>query len=84
MQAPLAIIGFILGIVAWWQTGWWLWLVGALVLITNLPYTILGVMPTNNELMAIDPGTPTPIAASLSRNGRGYMRCALFLALPRP
>jgi uncharacterized membrane protein len=55
MQAPLAIVGFILGIVAWWQTGSWLWLVGALVLITNLPYTILGIMPTNNELMAVDP-----------------------------
>jgi hypothetical protein len=23
MQAPLAIIGFLLGVVAWWQTGHW-------------------------------------------------------------
>jgi uncharacterized membrane protein len=55
MQAPLVIVGFILGVVAWWETGSWLWLLGALVLITNLPYTILGIMPTNNKLMAVDP-----------------------------
>jgi uncharacterized membrane protein len=55
MQAPLAIIGFIMGVVAWWQTGAWLWLFGALLLITNWPYTIVGIMPTNNKLMAVDP-----------------------------
>jgi len=33
MQAPLAVIGFLLGLLAWWQTGAWLWLIGAVVLI---------------------------------------------------
>ena len=28
MQASLAIIGFLLGLAAWWQTGQWLWIVG--------------------------------------------------------
>jgi hypothetical protein len=54
MQAPLAVVGFVLGILAWWQTGVWLWLVGALVLIANWPYTLLGIMPTNNKLMSLD------------------------------
>ena len=31
MQAPLALIGCLLGLVAWWQTGVWGWLVGAVV-----------------------------------------------------
>ena len=60
MQAPLAIVGFLLGILAWWQTGAWLWLVGAVVLVTNWPYTLLGIMPTNNQLMTLDPADAGP------------------------
>jgi hypothetical protein len=29
MQAPLAIVGFLLGVAAWCQTGDWRWLLGA-------------------------------------------------------
>jgi hypothetical protein len=55
MQAPLAIAGFVFGLLAWWQTGVWLWLLGAVIMIANWPYTLLGIMPTNNRLMATDP-----------------------------
>lgn len=55
MQASLAIIGFLFGLLAWWQTGGWLWLAGAIVLIANWPYTMIGIMPTNKKLQATDP-----------------------------
>ena len=55
MQAPLAIVGFLLGALAAWQTGTWLWFVGAIIMLLNWPYTLLVIMPTNNRLMALDP-----------------------------
>jgi hypothetical protein len=54
MQAPLAIIGFLLGTLAWWQTGNRLWILGALLLIANWPYTLLVIMPVNQKLMATE------------------------------
>src|SRR4030095_11643125 len=55
MQAPLAVIGFLAGMLAWRQAGDWRWLIGAAILIANWPYTFIGVMPTNKSLMATDP-----------------------------
>lgn len=55
MQASLAIVGFLLGTLSAWQTGNWLWLLGAIVMVLNWPYTLLVIMPTNNRLMAVDP-----------------------------
>lgn len=52
MQAPLAIIGFVLGIAAWWLTGRVAFLIGAILLLANWPWTIFGIMPTNNALMS--------------------------------
>ena len=65
MQAPLAILGCLLGLIAWWQTGQWLWIVGALLMIANWPWTVLGIMPTNNELTAIDPKDAGPSSRAL-------------------
>lgn len=57
MQAPLAVVGCLLGVLAWWQTGDWRWIAGAVLLIANWPYTLLCIMPTNSRLMAIDPAS---------------------------
>jgi Domain of unknown function (DUF1772) len=53
MQASLAVIGFILGVLEWLVTGNWLWLLGAIVLVANWPYTLLVIMPVNHVLDAI-------------------------------
>ena len=67
MQASLAIAGCLLGLIAWWHSGQWLWLVGAALIIANWPYTLLGIMPTNNRLMAIDPKDGGPVSRALVR-----------------
>jgi hypothetical protein len=58
MQASLAIIGFLLGTWAYWESDNWLWLAGGLALLAGWPYTLFVIMPTNNQLLA------TPIAAA--------------------
>lgn len=65
MQAPLAIIGFVLGIVAWWLTGKLAFLIGAIVLLANWPWTMLGIMPTNKALMAMESGKAGPQTRAL-------------------
>jgi Domain of unknown function (DUF1772) len=55
MQATLAVIGFVFGVLAWWSSDDWAWLLGAVVLVANWPYTMLGIMPTNHVLNDIAP-----------------------------
>jgi uncharacterized membrane protein len=55
MQSTLAVVSFILALLAWWQTGGWHWLVGAVLIIANWPFTLLVMLPTNHRIMAIDP-----------------------------
>ena len=52
MQASLALIGTVLGVLEWMMTGRVIWLMGALILFANVPYTFISIMPTNTALKA--------------------------------
>jgi hypothetical protein len=81
MQAPLAIVGFLLGLTAWWQTGQVGWLLGALLMIANWPVTFLAIMPTNNRLMATEPAAGPESRAMIKRWGSLHaVRTALGFA----
>ena len=60
MQAPLAVLGFLLGLAAWWQTGHVGWALGALLMVANWPFTFFVIMPTNDRLMAVEPAAAGP------------------------
>jgi hypothetical protein len=55
MQAPLALAGFALGLIAWWQTRDLLFLVGGVLMLANWPWTIFVIRPVNAILMATEP-----------------------------
>jgi hypothetical protein len=59
MQASLAIVGGLFGLVAYLSTLDWRWLLGAIVLLANWPYTIYVIMPTNRLVMDTSPEAAT-------------------------
>lgn len=52
MQAPLAMIGFIAGTVVWLLGAGFGWVVAAALIGAVIPFTFIGIMPTNHKLLA--------------------------------
>ena len=88
MQASLAVAGFLLGVLAWWQTSNVAWIAGALALVANWPYTLLVIMPTNHLIEAVGPAHAGPASRALVvkwgglhavRTGLGGLATLVFL-----
>jgi len=65
MQAPLALVGFLLGLLAWWQTSHPGFLIGAIAIVAPWPWTLIVIKPTNDALLATDLGAAGPQTRSL-------------------
>ncbi|MCA1851681.1 MAG: DUF1772 domain-containing protein [Beggiatoa sp.] len=52
MQASLAVVSFVAGVLAWLLGGGILWLVGAVLIGLAVPLTFIAIMPTSHQLLA--------------------------------
>ena len=68
MQASLAVLSGLLGLANAWMTRDWRWLVGAVLILSNWPYTLLGIMPTNHKLNAIGEADAGPASRGMLEN----------------
>ena len=82
MQAPLAIVSLVAGLAVWLTGAAAAWAVAAVLIGAVVPFTLVGIMPTNRALLA--PGRDldsTETRALLERWGRLHaVRTALSLA----
>ncbi len=88
LQAPLALLGFVFGILAAYNQFDWRWLLGAFVLLANWPFTLVVIMPVNSRLMAMKAEDTGPESRALIeqwgklhavRSALGAASTALFL-----
>jgi hypothetical protein len=65
MQSSLVIISGVLGVLAYFGTWDWRWLLGAVLILVNWPYTLGVVLPVNKRLEATPPGSANAETRSL-------------------
>ena len=65
MQSSLAVASGALGLLAAWMSMDWHWIVGAVLILANWPYTLIGIMPTNHKLKAIAENDAGPASRAM-------------------
>ena len=86
MQASLAIVGGVLAVIAYATLGNWRWILAAALILTNWPYTLIGIKPTNDTLKGISVSSAGPEARRLVERwgqlhaGRSALGSAAVLA----
>jgi hypothetical protein len=83
IQAALAVLGGVAGIVAWYGVRDWRLLAGGLVLLANWPWTMLVIMPVNKRLTAMSEGRRGRRAGGCWSSGAGCTRCGAGLGRGR-
>jgi hypothetical protein len=87
LQAGLAIIGGVAGLLAWYGLDNWRWMAGSIVLLANWPFTLLVIMPVNKRLQVMRPDQAGAESRRLLRrwgglhnirSGLGAVAMALF------
>ena len=67
MQAPLALMGSVAALIAWWLRGSTAWLIGGLLLLFVVPFTLTVILPTNRLLESQELNSRSEEAARLLR-----------------
>jgi hypothetical protein len=65
MQATLAIVAGVLGLIASWQLRDWRWIIGAALMLANWPYTLIIMMPINRQIHDWPVGTASAQSRAL-------------------
>ena len=81
MQAPLALVSLVCGVAVWLMSGEIGWLMAAVLIGLVVPFTFVGIMPTNKSLLLPGRDLDSPdTRALLELWGRLHMvRTALSL-----
>jgi len=76
LQIALAVTGTIAGVASWYQTGGMYWIVGAILLISVVPITLLFIKPINDQLLKPDHGIESEQIVALLKqwNPRHWVR----------